>query len=146
MSFNARHRAIFYWHLARPLSTIQVRDLAMTKRAFAVAADSPIVPLCRPSASEDAARSMNGWSGEAVPERSVAKRTAALGRLSPPELGVHISGVQTKARSRQAFRLKGVEYQVSPANGYEKPELPNYAAQSAGLRDPAFNKNNYLTN
>jgi hypothetical protein len=75
---------------------------------------------------------------------------AGLGRLRPPELGVHISGVRTKARSRQAFRLKGVEYQVSPANGYEKPELPNYAAhfaaQSAARRDPAVNKNNHLTN
>jgi len=76
--------------------------------------------------------------------------TAALGRLRPPDLGMHISGVGTKARSRQAFRLKGVEYQVFPAYGYEKPELPNYAAhfaaQSAARRDPVFNKNNHLTN
>jgi len=46
--------------------------------------------------------------------------------------------------------LKGVEYQVFPANGYEKPELPNYAAhfaaQSAARRDPVFIKNNHLTN
>ena len=71
-------------------------------------------------------------------------------RLRPPDLGVNISGVRAKARSRQAFRLKGVEYEVSPANGYEKPELPNYAAhfagQSAARCDPAFNKNNHLTN
>lgn len=70
--------------------------------------------------------------------------------LGPPDLGVHISAMRTKARSRQAFRLKGVAYQVSPANGYEKPELPNYAAhfaaQSAARRDPEFNKNNHLTN
>jgi hypothetical protein len=51
----------------------------------------------------------------------------------------------TKARSRQAFRLKGAEYEVSPANSYEKPELPNFAAQFAARRDPAFNKNNHFT-
>ena len=90
--------------------------------------------------------------GNAGCDRSIGKvhRMSALGRLRPPDLGMHISGVGTKARSRQAFRLKGVEYQVFPANGYEKPELPNYAAhfaaQSAARRDPVFNKNNHLTN
>ena len=44
---------------------------------------------------------------------SGSSRMSGLGRLRPPDLGVHISGVGTKARSRQAFRLKGVEYEVS---------------------------------
>ncbi|MBV2358363.1 hypothetical protein KUH32_01125 [Thalassococcus sp. CAU 1522] len=76
-------------------------------------------------------------------------RVTVVGLLRPTDLGVHISGVRTKARSRQSFRLKGVEYQISPANGYEKPELPNsaahFAAQSAPRRDPAPNKSNDLT-
>lgn len=64
--------------------------------------------------------------------------------LGPPDVRVHIGALRTKARSSQAFRLKGFEGQVSPANGYEKPELPNSAAQSAARRDPALNMINNL--
>lgn len=72
-----------------------------------------------------------------------------MGRSGPLDLGVHNSVLRTKACSRQAFGLKGVEDQISPANSYEKPELPNsaahLAAQSAARRDPALNKNKHLT-
>ena len=47
------------------------------------------------------------------------------------------------------FSGEQVKDQISPANGYEKPELPNsaahLAAQTAARRDRTLNKNNNLT-